>query len=92
MKIPLDSALKYNWWTPESKKGDISIKTRMEYLLKYGTFEELMFLFHTLSYREIKDCFDRIKGDEYHWNKKRRFIIEYILQLHNHKKHAKRAS
>ena len=37
----LSCAEKYNWWTPQSAKADISIDTKIEYILEHGTLDEL---------------------------------------------------
>ncbi len=37
----LDYTHKYNWWTPAEKKADISLESKIEYCLQYGTLKEL---------------------------------------------------
>jgi len=78
----LDFSLKYNWWTPALKKDAISLSARLEYIMKYGSFDELVFLFKHVDTKEIIRTFHILKKDTYHWNKKRIFMIEHLITLY----------
>ena len=81
MDKKLDFALAHNWWTPSPKKQGISEHSRIEYLLKYGSFDELIYLFQQRDPEEIRQVFDTIRGDVFHWDEKRRNMIVHLLDL-----------
>lgn len=54
MDKKLDFALSHNWWTPAEKKAGISDRSRIEYIMKYGTFDELVYLFKNRDRQEIE--------------------------------------
>lgn len=61
MDKKLDFALSYNWWTPSEKRTGISDRARVEYIMKYGTFDELVYLFRNRDRGEIEWVFNAIQ-------------------------------
>jgi len=74
-----DISLKYNWFTPESKKKDISLPTKISYILCYWTLEEFKYLFNNISYSLIEEWFNRVKKDTFALKVGKRELIERIL-------------
>lgn len=82
----LNFSLNYNWWTSDQKKTNISKETRIEYVMKYGTFEELLYIYKNIDLSLIEKIFNNIKKDIFHWNTKRQFMISYLLKVNNENK------
>ncbi len=74
----LNTALKYNWWTPDNKKEKISLEARIEYILKYGTLSELKMMIREIGKAKITEIWR--KCFEYKKPRGRAHLIEYLLQ------------
>ena len=74
----LDYALKYNWWTPESAKKNISLGARIEYVLKYGRLRELKRMLEEVDRDIVLEIWDRVKVDR---DVKWRHLVDFLVHL-----------
>jgi len=61
----LEFAEKYNWWTKD--KSNISVDSKIEYVLRYGTLEDLKKTVEEVGSAKIKEVW-RKRKPKIHWN------------------------
>ena len=75
----LDFALKYNWWTNKKDKKNISLITKLSYVLSRASSDELFFVFKNFSFEDLNKAYQLIKNDSFSLKSKRKWSIENLL-------------
>ena len=78
MDTNLAFAEKYNWWTKNTK--DISLETKLSYILSQGTPEELFFVFRNFETESLQKAFGKIQHDSFVLKARRKGAITQLLQ------------
>ncbi|MEQ9424778.1 MAG: hypothetical protein RJQ09_10195 [Cyclobacteriaceae bacterium] len=79
----LKEAEKYNWWTPATDKGKISIESKILYLLERGSLEELSKAVKQVGGDKIYNVWKaHLKGKEL---PKRKLVIEHFVKTHRNR-------
>ena len=77
----LKYAEKYNWWTKEDEKKNISPESKIEYLLERGTLDELRKALRECGGEKIfKVWQERIEGKKK--LKRRENVIKFFVNAH----------
>lgn len=77
----LDFSTKYNWWTSEVDKKNISLETKIEYILARWDLEDIAFLFKNIDINLIKEVFEKRKIDNFLFDSKRISLIKALIEI-----------
>ncbi len=74
----LEFAEKYNWWTPLKMKKNLSKQAKIEYILSYGTVDELKKMVKEVGGKEVFQVWEKIKSPL----KGRQAVVKYFVTAH----------
>jgi hypothetical protein len=77
---PLSSADKYNWWTNQKDKSDISTETRLGYIMTDGDTREVFSIFQSFPKDTLQTSFNRVKDDAFAMKNRRKYFIKTLFQ------------
>jgi hypothetical protein len=78
----LEYAEKYNWWTPQQQKKNLSLESKIEYLLERGTLDELKQAVKEVGGSKIFNIWkNNIKNKGRHL-KDRNLVIKFFVTFH----------
>ena len=75
---------RYNWWTPEPQKSDISTLTQLSTIMQYGDAREIFALFQMVDEASLRTAYGQISEDRWGMRERRHGYLRSLLAAKTH--------
>ena len=75
---------RYNWWTPEVQKSDISPLTQLSTIMQYGDAREVFTVFQMMDEASLRMAYGQISEDRWGVRERRHGYLRSLLESKAH--------